>query len=163
MKRIRPATVLLLVLIVVLGYSLAMRQRREARLRAALALYKSRATGEIAGHMGAWITTDWPDGTPLAEALDQIRHHRHFTGVYPKGLPILVDPDGLREAGRSLSSPVKAPPLDDPDGPEIPLREKLRIILDPLGLAADVKDGAIVITSRGRVTEPTAAVVKDEE
>jgi hypothetical protein len=84
MKRIRPATAPLLVLIVVLGYSLAIRQRREARLRAALAIYKSRATGEIAGQMGARITMHWPDGTPLAEVIDQIQHHPRFTRAYTK-------------------------------------------------------------------------------
>jgi hypothetical protein len=163
MKRVRPVTVILLALILVLGYSLAVRQRREARLRAALALYKKRATGEIVRLRGDLIPTGWPEGTTLAEVIEDIKHAPCFSRDYPKGLPILVDPDGLREAGQSLSSPVPAPPPDDPNAQPLKLREKLRIILDPLGLAAEVKDGAIVITSRGRVAEPLAPAVPDEE
>ncbi len=79
MKRIRPVTVLLLAMILVLGYSLVTRQRREARLRAALALYKSRATGEIAGLMAnrsPAIALDWPERHPAGrgDRADQERN-----------------------------------------------------------------------------------------
>ena len=43
---------------------------------------------------------------------------------------------------------MAAPPPDEDPSRPLPLREKLRILLEPLGLAAEVKDGAIVITSR---------------
>ena len=72
---------------------------------------------------------------------------------FANGLPILVDPEGLREAGQSLSSPVAAPPADEPGVPARSLRQQLQMILEPLGLAAEVKEGAIVITSRARVDE----------
>src|SRR5689334_22167359 len=108
MRRIRPVTLVLLVLIVVLGYSLAVQQRRGARLRAALAAYKGRATGDLADILGRSVGMDWPEGTPLAEAIEQIRASTPASWGFPKGLPILVDPDGLREAGQSLASPVRA-------------------------------------------------------
>jgi hypothetical protein len=159
MKRFRPGTVLLVVLILVLGSSLVTRQRREARLRAALALYKSRATGDLVEIMGRSVPMDWPEGTPLREAIEQIKDGTPASRGFPRGLPIVVDPDGLREAGKSLSSPMAASP-DDPGAKPLSLRRKLRMILEPLGLAAEVKDGAIVITARSRVDEASAA---DEE
>jgi hypothetical protein len=161
MKRIRPVNVLLVALIVILGYSLATRQRREARLRAVLAVYQKRATDHIARIMGRSFTMDWPDDTTLGEAIEQIQARPAGLLGFPKGLPVLVDPDGLREAGQSLGTPVKAPPPDDPsNGKWLSLRQKLRIVLEPLGLAAEARDGAIVITSRGRVDQAAAS---DEE
>jgi hypothetical protein len=165
MKRIRPGTVLLLALILVLGYSLVIRQRREARLRAVLALYKGRAQRDVQHIMGKYHHLNWPDETPLSEVIEQIKQATNrWLSLFPKGVPIYVDPDGLREAGQSLSSPVAAPP-DDSHSQQRPLRQELRMILEPLGLACDVKDGAIVITSRQRVVDesPASAAADDEE
>jgi hypothetical protein len=164
MKRVRPVTALLLVLIVVLGYSLAVRQRREARLRAALAVYKGRNQVALAELMRrSPVRFGWPDGTPLSEAIDEIKQVTAGWSGLSKGIPIVVDADGLREAGQSLDSPVKAPPADDKPPEYLPFGQKLRIIVEPLGLAAEVKDGVIVITSRGRVAEPPARADSDEE
>jgi hypothetical protein len=160
MKRIRPTTVLLLVLILALGYHLATGQRREARLRAALALYKGRATGDLVEIMGRSVPMDWPEGTPLGAAIEQVKDSAPDSWGFPRGLPIVVDPDGLREAGRSLTSPMAAPPYD-PIAKPLPLRQKLRMILEPLGLAAEVRDGAIVITARNRVDEPSTAAEEE--
>jgi hypothetical protein len=77
------------------------------------------------------------------------------------GVPIYVDSEGLREAGQSLDSPVKAPPADRGPRSDPPLGEKLRIILEPLGLAAAVKDGVVVITSRGKAARPRAVADED--
>jgi hypothetical protein len=162
MRHIRPVTVLLLALIVVLGYSLVIRQRREARLRAALALYKVRAKGSLDFVMGSGAALDWPDGTSLDEAIKRIGESTLGGRVFSRGLPVLVDPDGLGEAGRTLDSPVKAPPDAATAGP-LSLARELRIILEPLGLAAEVKDGAIVITSRGRVDRAAAASEEDRQ
>ena len=161
MKRPRPATVLLLTLILVLGYSLVVRQRREARLRAALATYKGRAGGFLNRAMAAARVLEWPEGTTLAEAVRRISDRKPASSYFPRGLPILVDPDGLREAGQTLESPLKKPPKDAATGRPLSLARQLQIVLEPLGLAAQVKDGAIVITSRGRVDEPV--VDPDEE
>jgi hypothetical protein len=160
MKRIRPVTVLLLALIVVLGYSLAMRQRREARLRAALALYKQRAAGDLRLVMDHYPGLDWPEGTSLGEVVGRIGAGNWTRQYFPRGIPLIIDPDGLREAGQTLDSPVMAPPKDPTTGRPLSLRQQLRIVLEPPGLAAEIKDGAIVITSRGRVDEPAAG---DEE
>ncbi len=131
--------------------------RREARLRAALAIYKGRATDDLDRIMDRSVPMDWPKGTPLGEAIEQIKGGTSTSWRFPRGLPIVVDPDGLREAGQSLSSPLAAPPKD-PNGKPLSLGQTLRAVLEPLGLAAEVRDGAIVITARSRVDElPTSA------
>jgi hypothetical protein len=170
MKRIRPATVLLLALILVLGSTLVIRQRREARLREALALYKSRSQVELQRFLRtAPIPFGWPDGTPLSEAIDEIEQVTTGMVGFSKGLPIVVDADGLREAGQSLGSRLGRPPSDDTPAsggaPPIilPIGENLRIVLEPLGLAAEVKDGVVVITSRSRVAAPPAGAATDED
>ena len=81
MKRFRPGTVVLLVLILVLGYFLAIGQRREARLRAALAFYKGRANGAIARYMDHGVAMDWPKGTPLNKAIEKIEFRPHMLGL----------------------------------------------------------------------------------
>jgi hypothetical protein len=167
MKRIHSVTVLLLALIVVLGATLVIGQRREARLREALAVYKGRAQDELRSVMGSRLAPDWPDGTPLREVVERVadspppksRWRSHF----PRGLPILVDLDGLREAGRTLDSPVGAPPPDLPTGWPVSLRGRLEAVLGPLGLAAEVREGAIVITARGRVRMPADASEEEGE
>jgi hypothetical protein len=161
MKRIRPVSVLLLALILALGYPLATGLRREARLRAALAIYKGRATDDLDEIMDRSVPMDWPKGTPLGEAIEQIKGGSSTSWRFPRGLPIVVDPNGLREAGQSLSSPMAAPPMADPSGNPRPLRQKLRMILEPLGLAAEVRDGAIVITARNRVDETSTSTEEE--
>jgi hypothetical protein len=114
LRRIRPVTVLLLALIVVLGYSLAVQQRREARLRAALAVYEGRNQVTLSEYMRRGpAPLKWPDGTPLSEAIDEIKQRTIGQFGFSNGIPILIDADGLREARQSLDSPVKAPPADD--------------------------------------------------
>ena len=163
MKRPRPATVLLLTLILVLGYSLVVRQRREARLRAALATYKGRARGALNRVMAAAPALDWPEGTTLAEAVRRVSESDPAPFYFPRGLPILVDPDGLREAGQTLDSLLKVPPKDPATGRPPSLARQLQMVLEPLGLAAEVKDGAIVITSRARVDREAAVADSDQE
>jgi hypothetical protein len=175
MKRIRPVTVLLVALILFLGYTLVVGQRREARLREALALYRSRNQVQLERFLRtAPLQFGWPNGTPLSQAIDEIRVVTTGLTAFSNGLPIVVDADGLREAGQSLGSPLGPPPPDNLTGggsaggqsPVIlPLGEKLRIVLEPLGLAAEVKDGVVVITSRARVapTPPGAATHEDPD
>jgi hypothetical protein len=154
MRCIRLATLVLLALIVVLGYSLVLRQNRETRLRAALALYKERAGIDLNLVMGSNPALAWPEGTSLQEVVHRIIESPPARNQFPKGLPILVDADGLREAGKTLDSPVPPPPKDSATGEPLALSHQLWVILEPLGLAAEVRDGAIVITSRGRVFKP---------
>ena len=153
-RPIRLVTVLLLITIVVLGYALSKQQRRTARLQAALTDYRAQSHGEMVQVLGGWAELDWPDDTPLDEVIEAIRAiMSRRSSTLSKGAPIYVDPDALRQAGKTLKSAVKAPPSDD-DG-ELTLRQKLRAVFEPMGLACRVKDGAIVITSRESADEST--------
>jgi hypothetical protein len=149
-KRIRFTDVLLLIVIFVLGYALDVQQRKEVRLRAALAQYKNRSHGEVVRSMGLVFPLDWPYGTLLSEAIDRItKQTAGYRNLHLQRIPIYVDPDGLREAGQSLASRVKAPPSGN-----LTFRKKLQAVLDPLGLACEVKDAAILITCPSRLDEP---------
>ena len=60
------------------------------------------------------------------------------------GIPIYVDPIGLQEAEKSMTSPVKRPsPVN-----RLTLGEQLRNVLGPLGLGYVVKDGFLMVTSK---------------
>ena len=131
---------------------MVVQQRKEARLRAALALYKLRAHADvIARFRNSAPILDWPDQTPLGEVVEQIQFcTRRGWPMFPLGVPIVVDPAGLQATGKSLTSPVQRPPADQ----ELSLARKLRAVLEPLGLACNVKDAAIIITARAMVGEP---------
>jgi hypothetical protein len=151
-KPIRLSTAILVIVLLVLGYALDVQERKEERLWAALALYKSQSHWNVERAVNQPATLKWPDGTKLSEAIEWIKQGtRQSPNLFARGIPLLVDPDGLREAGHSLSSPVMAPP-----GGDLSLQKKLRVILEPLGLACQVKDSALLITSRARLLEAGA-------
>jgi hypothetical protein len=159
MKRIRLSTVLLLVVILVLGYVSIEAQRREARLRDALASYKIRSQGQIVRTLDEWLPIDWPEGTSLEDAIERIRSRTSTPWLpWPKGVPILVDPDALRRAGKTLKSPVKGLHPDE----RYTFRQKLRSVLEPMGLAYEVRDGAIIITTPDAIEDPDIEVPEDE-
>jgi type II secretory pathway pseudopilin PulG len=147
MKRIRLGIVILLIVIAVLSSALIVRQRREARLREALAAYQSRKRRQILRLLDHRIPTDWPECITLE---DTIALFKYPTYMWPlsmpqTGIPILVDPDALRRVGKSLKSTVKGLPTD-PDR-TVTFRQKLRSVLEPMGLAYEVRDGAIMINT----------------
>jgi hypothetical protein len=163
MKRIRPGTVILMIVIVGLGSALVVQQRSEARLREALAAYKTRSRGQIVRVLGGWLPIDWPEGTTLEDAIELIKSRSSIAWrFFPKGVPILIDPDGLRRAGKTLKSPLKALP-PDPYPPQIAFRKKLRAVLEPMGLAYEVKDGAIMITTPDSIDHPDVDTPEDNE
>jgi hypothetical protein len=146
-KRSRLSTLLLLIVIAVLVCALVAQQRKEARLRAALALYKSRSHEDILTILSQADVLDLSGESTLAEVIARIKVRSSRRSAFPRGVPIYVDPISLRSTGQSLSSPVNLPsrPVDG-----LSLRESLRLILHPLGLAYRVKDGSIIITVRDR-------------
>ncbi len=158
---IRLGTVLLLVVILVLGFALIQEQAREARLQAALRAYKSQSEGQIASAIGGWLSVDWPEGTTLEEAIERIKYASRQSTSFPKGIPIYVDSDALRRAGKTLKSPVKGLPPDP--GRKITFRQKLRSVLEPMGLAYEVKDGAIMITTPDAIDNPDSTEPNEDE
>jgi hypothetical protein len=84
--------------------------------------------------------------TPIDDVLKYIKQAT-TTPDYP-GIPIYVDPNGLQRAECSLNSTVQM----DLEG--IPLRETLRLCLKQLGLAYEVKEGRLRITSEDEFLAP---------
>jgi hypothetical protein len=74
-RPLRVSSALLVIVILVLGSALILEQRREVRLREALAAYKHRSEGQITTAISGWLPVDlvWPEGTPLEVAIDRIK------------------------------------------------------------------------------------------
>ena len=158
-KHIRPATVLLVIAIMVFGFCAVREEHKAARLRDALVYYKSRSHERVADRLRGKALLQWEDGCPLEEVVKQIRLNKNGWPSFPMGIPINVDPIGLERAGRSLSSPVPSPPANV----DLTLGEKLQAVLEPLGLACDVRDASLVITARDMVIQPAEPRNPDDE
>jgi RNA polymerase sigma factor (sigma-70 family) len=85
------------------------------------------------------ISLRFSSETPLEDVLKQIRDVTKRQDGKP--LPIYVDPAGLAEAEKTLSSTVTI------DLEDVPLRFSLRLFLKQLGLAYCVRDGVLIISS----------------
>jgi hypothetical protein len=85
------------------------------------------------------IRMHFPEETPLEDVLQHVK--KSTKGADGKGISIYVDPIGLQEAERSMSSTVHI----DLEG--VPLRTSLQLCLKQLGLTYVVKDGVVLITS----------------
>jgi hypothetical protein len=161
-KSIRPSTVFFWATIVGLGCVLLMEERKAARLQAALIDYKRQSHAGVLDQFRSRALLNWADGCPLADVIDRIQRTTAAAKgwpVFPLGVPITVDPIGLERAGRSLRSPVSSPPADV----NLTLGEKLQAVLEPLGLACDVRDASLVITARDMVSPPVEPSYPKEE
>ncbi len=88
------------------------------------------------------LTMSFPQDTPLEDLLKYIKQvtQREGSGL-PRGIPIYVDPVGLQEAEKTLTSTVSL----DLDG--VPLKRTLFLALKQIGLTYHVVDGLLIITS----------------
>jgi hypothetical protein len=89
----------------------------------------------------------FPSDTPLEDVLHYIK--KATTTPTSPGIPIYVDPIGLQEAERSLTSTVTI----DLEG--VPLGTTMRLCLEQLGLQYYVKDGLLRITSSDTGMSPS--------
>jgi hypothetical protein len=85
------------------------------------------------------IAMRFPVETPLEDVLKYIQQATADSSGYD-GIRIHVDPEGLRAAGKTITSPVSI------DHTGIPLRTTLRLLLGQLGLTYVVRDGLVIIT-----------------
>jgi hypothetical protein len=92
------------------------------------------------------IAMSFAEEIPLDDVLKYIK--QATTTPDYSGIPIYVDPNGLQRADRSLNSTVQM----DLEG--VPLRETLRLCLKQLGLAYEVKEGRLRITSEDEFPKP---------
>ena len=86
------------------------------------------------------IAIHFPNETPLEDVLKFLKAATS-SGPGDGGLPIYVDPVGLQEADKTLASTVTL----DLEG--IPVKTTLRLVLKQVGLAYEVKDGLVTISS----------------
>jgi hypothetical protein len=93
------------------------------------------------------ISMSFANETPLEDVLKYIKAATQ--GPNDTGIPIYVDPVGLNEAEKTMTSPVTL----DLEG--VPLKTTLRLLLKQLGLTYTVKDGLLTITSESSEDQPT--------
>jgi uncharacterized protein YbaR (Trm112 family) len=86
----------------------------------------------------------FPNETSLEDILRYIRAATSTTNS--AGIPLYFDPVGLETADKTMTSPVV---LIDLEG--VPLRTTLRLLLEQLGLAYQIRDGVLIITSEEAV------------
>jgi hypothetical protein len=151
-RRLRADAVVLLALILILSSVFVIRQPRIARLEAALAHYQSDYNITLESFLNHSVGTLTPEeDVALDEFVEGLRT-RYGDSRPLKPLLVVVDPVGLTQATQSFKSRVKIPA----PGGTLPIRDHIRLALDPLGLGATVKDGAILITSRKAIDEMAA-------
>ena len=97
------------------------------------------------------ISMSFGSETPLEDILKYIKQATAPAGKpgepTAQGIPIYVDPKGLKEAEVTLSSMV----VMDLEG--VPLKTTLRLILKQLDLAFCVRDGVLIISSVQGISE----------
>jgi hypothetical protein len=98
-------------------------------------------SAHIARALSQNVPIEVSDGTTLADFLKQVQQATRR----PSGevIPIYVEPIGLQEAERSMTSTLHGVHLEG-----VPLRTSLRLCLKQLDLAYLVRDGMLVITSQ---------------
>jgi len=93
------------------------------------------------------ISMSFSTETPLEDVLKYIKSATQ--GPNDAGIPIYVDPVGLQEAEKTLTSPITL----DLEG--VPLKATLRLLLKQIGLTYTVKGGLLTITSESSEDQPT--------
>jgi RNA polymerase sigma factor (sigma-70 family) len=100
---------------------------------------KSARTQAIVKKLEEPIAVSFPSETSLEDVLKYIKSASQDKSG--PGIPIYVDPMGLQEAEKTMSSTVRI----ELDG--VPLKTTLRLMLKQLGLAYCVRDGVLIISS----------------
>ena len=114
--------------------------------------FPASSAGIAAANARVWAALDqrvpmrFPEETPLEDVLKSIQAATR--GLDGKSLPIYVDPIGLQEAEKSMTSVV----LMDLEG--VPLKTSLRLCLKQLGLKYSIRDGLLLITSEESAPTP---------
>jgi hypothetical protein len=126
----------------------ALSERRIQRYGKAVDLLdRDPKTKSILAKLDEPISMNFANETPLEDVLKYIKSATQ--GPNDSGIPIYVDPVGLQEAEKTMTSPVTL----DLEG--VPLKTTLRLLLKQLGLTYTVKDGLLTITSESSEDQPT--------
>lgn len=95
---------------------------------------------KIAAELGKPIDMPFKEETPFEDVIKFIQSSTR-SSAFPDGIPIYVDPVGLQEAEKTMTSPVIFGLA------QVPLRTSLKLILKQLGMVYQVRDGLLTITS----------------
>jgi RNA polymerase sigma factor (sigma-70 family) len=107
-----------------------------------VALTNDKTSRVILAQLDEPLTMSFPQETPLEDVLKYIKQSTQNEKLnLPSGIPIYVDPVGLQQAEKTMSSPIQL----DLDG--VPLRRTLTLILNQIDLRYYVADGVLFITS----------------
>jgi hypothetical protein len=87
------------------------------------------------------ISMSFAEDTPLEDVLKYVK--QATTSATYQGIPIYVDPIGLQEANKSMTSTLRNMDLEG-----VPLRRTLQLLLDQLDLKYLVEDGMLYITAK---------------
>ena len=101
------------------------------------------------------IAMSFGAATALEDVLKYIKQAT-TTPTY-QGIPIYVDPKGLKEASATTTSPV----MLDLEG--VPLKTTLRLMLKQIGLAYCVRDGVLIISSVEGINEELSEAQREFE
>ncbi len=116
------------------------RRDGEAGSKVALGPGQDPRSRQIVAKLEEPISMSFPEETPLGDVVKYIRQATVSSDM-PSGIQIYVDPSGLQEAEKTLNSTVQI----DLEG--VPLRRMLQLMLSQIGLAYQVVDGMLYITS----------------
>jgi Domain of unknown function (DUF4139)/N-terminal domain of unknown function (DUF4140) len=103
---------------------------------------------KILDKLGESVPMSFAEDTPLEDVLKYVKQATKST-AYPDGLPIYVDPIGLQEAEKSMTSTVRNMDLTG-----VSLKVTLKLLLNQLDLTYKVKNGLLTITSRESADQP---------
>ena len=104
------------------------------------------------------LSMSFPRETPLEDILKYIKSNTTDEKLkFPNGVPIYVDPQGLQEAEKTITSPVSL----EIDG--VPLRTTLRLILNQIGLDYRVRDGLVFISAISSLNEEDQEAEREAE
>ncbi|APW62017.1 mucoidy inhibitor MuiA family protein [Paludisphaera borealis] len=102
---------------------------------------------KIVAELAKPLDMRFPKETPLEDVLKYIK--TATTGpAFPEGVPIYLDPIGLSEAEKTTTSPVSI------DLAQVPLRTSLNLLLGQIGMAYQIRDGVLKITSQESADQP---------
>jgi hypothetical protein len=104
----------------------------------------------IVAELAKPLSMSFANETSLDDILKYVKKST-ASPTYPEGIPIYVDPIGLQEAEKSLTSTVTI------DLQQVPLRTSLSLLLNQLGMAYQIKDGVLKITSEVSANQEMAS------
>lgn len=98
------------------------------------------ASKAIIAKLDKAVSMSFANETPLEDVIKYIKQATSDAEM-PEGIPIYIDPVGLQEAEKTMTSPITI----DLEG--VPLKTTLRLLLSQLGLEYRIGEGLLRITS----------------